>query len=231
MYFEGSAAELWRTFVAFSVAYLCANASLHSFVTHLTCPLLHTLMRSQTRNGFPCVPAEQTFEEHAFAEESPSGSLPEESWKKGEAGRRNYLAFCAIAIPTSLHSRYMPRRRPSPSLGRRRLVLLQAWLALSSCNVKLELQRAALLTALALNSCDFRAGAAALCCFASSFCFRYLLICVFPLRTCVARTAVTYLRKRIRAASRVKTAWVEASRLPAGLADPNHQILVKLLGF
>ena len=48
--------------------------------------------------------------------------------------RALHIALCFASSQTSLHSRYIPRYRPSPSPGQQPPLFTAAWLAWSSCN-------------------------------------------------------------------------------------------------
>ena len=95
-----------------------------------------------------------------------------------------HIALCLASFQTSLRSRDIPRYRLNPTLPP---LFAAAWLASQSCNpagacfaycvcysslrasLHLELRRRALRIALVLNSCGFRARAAALRCSAPHF--------------------------------------------------------------
>ena len=75
-FFEGSVTEPRRTFVTDLVTdlrnktrWLVTHPSLHT-PWLVACPSLNTPIHAQTLSDFPWVSADQTFAEHAFAEES-----------------------------------------------------------------------------------------------------------------------------------------------------------------
>ena len=122
-------------------------------------------------------------------------------------------ALCFASLQTSVHSRYIPRYRPNPIPGQQPPFFLQRGLrgiaaiklelrrrasqtalcfalgfVSAVANLKLGLRSCALRIALVLQSCDFRAGAAALRC-SALHCASDTDTCqdMFSRQTCVTR--------------------------------------------